>query len=91
MSDLARRWISPEEYLELEALADTKSEYFDGEIFATGDQPNKPRAAYGPVETGQREFGKKDPAVSASNRILSDGAPPRASGSTAGPCERRGS
>jgi len=34
MSDLARRWISPEEYLELEALADTKSEYFDGEIFA---------------------------------------------------------
>lgn len=34
MSEAARHWISPEEYLALEAQAETKSEYFDGEIFA---------------------------------------------------------
>ncbi len=34
MPERARRWISPEEYLALEELAETKSEYFNGEIFA---------------------------------------------------------
>lgn len=34
MSEPARRWISPEDYLAHEEQADYKSEYFDGEVFA---------------------------------------------------------
>jgi Uma2 family endonuclease len=34
MSSLAEAYISPEEYLELERQAETKSEYFNGQIFA---------------------------------------------------------
>ena len=34
MSEAARQWISPEEYLALEDCAEGKSEYFNGEIFA---------------------------------------------------------
>ena len=34
MSEAARQWISPEEYLDLEDQAVIKSEYFDGEVFA---------------------------------------------------------
>src|SRR5437763_16821511 len=34
MIEPARRWISVEEYLALEEQADTRNEYFDGEIFA---------------------------------------------------------
>lgn len=40
MIEAARTWISPEEYLALEERAETKSEYFDGEIFAmAGAEP----------------------------------------------------
>jgi Uma2 family endonuclease len=35
VSQPARRWVSVEEYLALEERADFKSEYFNGEIFAT--------------------------------------------------------
>jgi Uma2 family endonuclease len=34
MSTLAKPWYTPEQYLALERQAETKSEYFDGEIFA---------------------------------------------------------
>jgi Uma2 family endonuclease len=34
MFERQRAWVTVDEYLELEATADTKSEYFDGEIFA---------------------------------------------------------
>jgi len=34
MSIAAREYVTPESYLELERASDTKSEYFDGEIFA---------------------------------------------------------
>jgi Uma2 family endonuclease len=41
MSETARRWISPEEYLALEEQAEYKSEYFHGEVFAmAGGTPN---------------------------------------------------
>jgi len=32
--NLAVQWISPQEYLDAERLAETKSEYFNGEVFA---------------------------------------------------------
>ncbi len=34
MFEPIREWVSPQEYLELDARADEKSEYFDGEVFA---------------------------------------------------------
>ncbi|MGV3721562.1 MAG: Uma2 family endonuclease [Actinomycetota bacterium] len=41
MSEPARRWISPEEYLALEEQAEHRSEYFDGEMFAmAGGSPD---------------------------------------------------
>ncbi len=40
MGDPVREWVSPEEYLRLETQAASKSEYFDGEIFAmAGAEP----------------------------------------------------
>lgn len=40
MSEPVRKWISPDEYLQLEERAELKSEYFDGAIYAmAGGEP----------------------------------------------------
>ena len=56
MSEAARQWISPEEYLALEESAEGRSEYFNGEIFAMSGGTSEHNVIAGNVS---RELGNQ--------------------------------
>jgi Uma2 family endonuclease len=72
MSTLASRFLSPEEYLEIERKAEDKSEYFNGEMFATSGASRRHDRIVVPLTIliGQHLKGKRCETFSANMRVL---------------------
>lgn len=72
MSTLASRFLSPEEYLEIERKAEDKSEYYKGEMFAMSGASRRHDRIVVPLTIliGQHLKGKRCETFSANMRVL---------------------
>ena len=72
MSTLASRFLSPEEYLEIERKAEDKSEYYKGEMFAMSGVSRRHDRIVVPLTIliGQHLKGKRCETFSANMRVL---------------------